>query len=90
MAYNLWSNAAKRGWAMPAQLREKKGADMQKDKAKDQEQKRKSRRLSLNRETIRSLNDPALLELARGGRDLATSSQPGGMCETIPSAAGGC
>jgi hypothetical protein len=30
--------------------------------------RRKSRRLSLNRETIQVLNDPALLELARGGR----------------------
>jgi hypothetical protein len=40
---------------------------MKKNKTKDQEQKRKSRRLSLNRETIQVLNDPALLELARGG-----------------------
>lgn len=39
---------------------------MKKNKTKDQEQKRKSRRLSLNRETILVLNDPALLELARG------------------------
>lgn len=40
---------------------------MKKNKTKDQEQKRKLRRLSLNRETIRFLNDPALLGLARGG-----------------------
>ena len=41
----------------------------------DQEQKRKPRRLSLNRETIRALNDPMLLELAIGGTE-ATYSQP--------------
>jgi len=61
---------------------------MKKDKAKNQEQKR-SRRLSLSRETILVLNDPAFLELARGGMK-GTSSQPGGICETIPSAATGC
>lgn len=37
---------------------------MKKNKTKGQEQK--PRRLSLNRETIRALNDPALLELVRG------------------------
>jgi hypothetical protein len=36
-------------------------------KNKTQEQNRNSRRLSLNRETIQILNNPALLELARGG-----------------------
>jgi hypothetical protein len=40
---------------------------MKKSKTKDQEQNRKLRRLSLSRETIRVLNDPTLLELARGG-----------------------
>jgi hypothetical protein len=40
---------------------------MKKNKTKDEEQKRKPRRLSLNRETVLVLNDPALLELARGG-----------------------
>lgn len=30
--------------------------------------RRKPRRLTLSRETIQVLNDPALLELARGGR----------------------
>jgi len=40
---------------------------MKKNKTKDQEQKREPRRLSLNRETVRVLNDPALLALARGG-----------------------
>jgi hypothetical protein len=38
---------------------------MKKHKTKNQEQK--PRRLSLSRETIRFLNDPALLGLARGG-----------------------
>ena len=60
---------------------------MKKDTTKDQKQKR-SRRLGLSRETILVLDDPALLELARGG--WATSSQPGGMCETTPSGATGC
>lgn len=50
---------------------------MKKNKTKDQEQSRKPRRLSLNRETIRILNDPALLELARGGKamDVGTSTE---------------
>ena len=41
---------------------------------KDQEKNRKSRRPSLKRETIRGLNDPELLELARGGTDVFTDS----------------
>jgi hypothetical protein len=40
---------------------------MKKNRIKDQEEKRKLRRLRLSRETIRLLNDPALLGLARGG-----------------------
>jgi hypothetical protein len=40
---------------------------MKKNRMKDQEQEGKPRRLGLNRETILVLNDPALLELARGG-----------------------
>ena len=40
---------------------------MKKNRIKDQEEKRKLRRLSLSRETIRLLSDPALLGLARGG-----------------------
>ena len=39
---------------------------MKKNEKKDQEQKRKPRRLGLNRETIQVLNDPAFLEKARG------------------------
>jgi len=45
-----------------------------KKKTKNQEHKRKSR-LSLNRETIRLLNDPALLGLARGGDTGFTESE---------------
>jgi hypothetical protein len=41
---------------------------MKKNQTTNQEQKRKPHRLRLNRETIQILNDPALLELARGGR----------------------
>ncbi|HEX6899992.1 MAG TPA: hypothetical protein VF789_09780 [Thermoanaerobaculia bacterium] len=54
---------------------------MKKNKTKGQEQSRKPRRLSLNRETIRFLSDPALLELARGGRamDVGTSTEDGGI-----------
>ena len=58
---------------------------MKKNKTKGQEQSRKPRRLSLNRETIRILNDPALLELARGGKalELGTSTEDGGgLCNT--------
>ncbi len=40
---------------------------MKKNRIKDQEEKKKLRRLRLNRETIRLLSDPALLGLARGG-----------------------
>lgn len=47
---------------------------MKKNGTKDQEQK--PRRLSLNRETIQVLNDPALLELARGGGSGPTFTQP--------------
>jgi hypothetical protein len=49
---------------------------MNKNKTKDQE--RKPRRLSLNRETILLLNDPALLGLARGARN----DEPGTNCNT--------
>jgi hypothetical protein len=38
-----------------------------KNKANELDQTRKPRRLGLNRETVLVLNDPALLELARGG-----------------------
>ena len=37
-----------------------------KKKTRDQEQKQKPRRFTLNRETILILNDPALLELVKG------------------------
>ena len=62
---------------------------MQKNKTTDQERKQKPRRLSLNRETILTLNDPVLLGLARGGT-LGTSSQSfggggGATCEPPPS-----
>lgn len=40
---------------------------MKKNRKKDQEPRRKPRRLTLNRETILVLNAPALLGLARGG-----------------------
>ncbi len=62
---------------------------MKKNKAQDQEQKRKSRRLSLSRETIRFLDDPVFLELARGGGTLS-----GGVptnCATVSDpTSGGC
>jgi len=44
---------------------------VKKNTTKNQEQ---TRRLSLNRETLRLLNDPALLELARGGRVDSTTT----------------
>jgi len=47
---------------------------MKKNTTKYQEQ---TRRLSLNRETIRLLNDPALLELARGGRTTLVATVTG-------------
>jgi hypothetical protein len=52
---------------------------MKKSTVKDQKQKRTSRRLSLQRETILVLDDPALLELARGGKvsEGATMTGPG-------------
>lgn len=36
-------------------------------KNKEEKKERKPRRLTLNRETIQILDDPALLELAKGG-----------------------
>ena len=53
---------------------------------------RKSR-LSLNRETIQVLNDPALLELARGGKvsDWCTGFSEGGLgCHTITGSGDTC
>ena len=49
---------------------------MKKNKTKDQEQKRKPRGLRLSRETIRLLNAPALLGLARGGESAGTCACP--------------
>jgi hypothetical protein len=49
---------------------------------KDKEQKRNPRRLGLSRETIRLLDEPALLKLAVGG-----SAKPGG-CALTTSTAG--
>jgi hypothetical protein len=58
----------------------KKGLAMKKNKPKDQEQERQPRRLGLSRETIRLLNDRALLELARGG---GTWSFEQFICESV-------
>ena len=55
---------------------------MKKNKTKDQEQKLKPRRLSLSRETIRLLNAPALLGLARGGESDTCAS--GNTCTSNP------
>lgn len=40
---------------------------MKKNKERDQEQKGKPRRLTLSRETLQILDDPALLGVAQGG-----------------------
>jgi len=45
---------------------------MKKNKTRGPEHKQKPRRLSLNRETIVVLNDPALLELVRGAEQRMT------------------
>jgi hypothetical protein len=47
---------------------------MKKNKIKNQEQKQAPRRLTLSRETIKALDDAALLEQIRGG---ATTSEWG-------------
>ena len=41
---------------------------MRKNRIKDQEKNRKPRRLTLNRETIQILDDPALFGVAGGGQ----------------------
>lgn len=51
---------------------------MKKKTTKDQEQK--PRRLRLNRETIRLLNDPELRELVRGGTTGGAGSDMIGNC----------
>ena len=58
---------------------------MKKNRKQGEEQNRKSRRLSLNRETIQALDDLTFLELARGGSDtIGTSSNENmPMCETV-------
>jgi len=61
---------------------------MKKNKTQDQEQKRKLRHLGLNRETIRVLNDPAFLGLARGGGGGGTMSQEDTVCTTDPGTSG--
>lgn len=54
---------------------------MKKNLKKDQ-QRETPRRLSLNRETLQSLDDPSLLEKAEGGtqvgRSMTTTEQPTG------------
>ena len=60
---------------------------MKKNRTKDQEQK--PRRLSLNRETIQALNEPALLELAGGGRDSDGLSAGGLGCHIVTGSGGG-
>jgi len=54
---------------------------MKKAKLNAQEQDGKRRRLSLNRETIRFLDDPAFLGFAKGG---GTYSQVETVCFTEP------
>lgn len=68
---------------------------MKKNRTTDQEEKRKLRRLRLNRETIRLLSEEALLGLAKGGSDTAQSNP---CCATdscvnqncVPTACSGC
>ena len=59
---------------------------MKKNTTKDQ----KPHRLSLNRETIQALNDPALLELAQGGvvTDITGMSAGGLGCQIIAGSKG--
>jgi hypothetical protein len=61
---------------------------MKKRYTKDLEPNWKPRRLSLNRETLRFLSDPALLGLARGAA--GTLSQPEETTCIIDPASGGC
>jgi hypothetical protein len=50
------------------------------ERVQEQNEKRKLRRLTLNRETIQPLNESGLLELARGGIVPTTGSHPGLSC----------
>ena len=59
---------------------------MKKNEMKDQEQKRTPGRLTLRRETILFLNDPALLELARGADEPNTSCSTSSSLVTISGA----
>jgi hypothetical protein len=61
---------------------------MKKSKTKDQEQNWKPRRLSLNRETIRVLNEQVLLKLAKGG-DVTSINSSADCCRTTSSTRGG-
>jgi hypothetical protein len=63
---------------------------MKKNTTKDQRQK--THRLRLNRETIQILDDPALLELARGEAQNVTGLSAGGLgCQIVTgSGTGGC
>jgi hypothetical protein len=55
---------------------------MKKNKERDQEPKGKSRRLTLSRETLQPLDDPALLSVAQGGviRTCNSTTASGGVC----------
>jgi hypothetical protein len=62
---------------------------VKKHKTQDQEQKRKTHRLILNRETIRVLNDPALLAGVRGGHG-TTQFSAVDSCDTTTASDTGC
>jgi hypothetical protein len=55
---------------------------VKKNEMKDQEQNRKPRRLTLSRETIQILNDPALFGVA-GGLPQSRENGPGTVCPVI-------
>jgi hypothetical protein len=51
------------------------------NKKRDRAQEKKPRRLTLSRETIQALDEPSLLELARGGGE--TGDSGGARCTSI-------
>ena len=60
---------------------------MKKNRTKDQEQRQKPRRLLLSRETIKILDDAALLQLIKGGAGDGASGGPS--CTSNSTADGG-
>jgi hypothetical protein len=68
---------------MPARFFDEGRGRMKKNQERNKEQNKKLRRLTLSRETIQVLDDPALLLAVQGGFEIRSTSHesfPSGCC----------